>query len=141
MTAPPRRRPAARPESSAPPSPESWRSRSMQRWSWLFPMPGTRAACGELGRYQALSVQAAVGGLAGQDGAAVASAQADQARNAVDTCLAATTTRWRPVYALGAALLVLLGSWWLGRARARSHPGVAPAPGGVQPGGDGPRRR
>ncbi|MFE2411631.1 hypothetical protein ACFXDE_25100 [Kitasatospora sp. NPDC059408] len=91
---------------------------AMQRWRWLFPMPGTRAGCAELGRYQALTARQAVGGLAVQDGAAVAHAQADQARHVVDACLAATTTLWLPVYALGAAALVVLVSWRLGRRRA-----------------------
>ncbi|MFF3072075.1 hypothetical protein [Kitasatospora sp. NPDC057936] len=91
---------------------------AMQRWRWLFPMPGTRAGCAELGRYQALTARQAVGGLAVQDGAAVAHAQADQARHAVDACLAATTTLWLPVYALGTAALVVLVSWRLGRRRA-----------------------
>ncbi|MFJ4593742.1 hypothetical protein [Kitasatospora sp. NPDC088861] len=34
--------------------------------------------------------------------------------------LAVTTTRWLPVYALGAALLVGAGSWAWARFRARS---------------------
>ncbi|MFJ2864233.1 hypothetical protein [Kitasatospora sp. NPDC087314] len=77
---------------------------AMQRWAWLFPMPGTRRACAHLGAYAALSAQATLGDLAGQDGTALAYAQSDQSRHAVNTCLASTTTLWLPVYALAAAL-------------------------------------
>ncbi|WP_326770575.1 hypothetical protein OG978_43240 (plasmid) [Streptomyces sp. NBC_01591] len=64
----------------------------LQRQAWLFPMPGTRGDCELLGRYQALQAEAALGNLAGSDGAALAFAQEDQAREAVADCLAATTT-------------------------------------------------
>lgn len=82
---------------------------AMQRWAWFFPMPGTRAQCARLGDYAALQAQAALGGLAGQDSAALESARSDQSRHAVNDCLAATTTLWLPVYALAAALLAALG--------------------------------
>ncbi|MFF7454724.1 hypothetical protein [Kitasatospora sp. NPDC008115] len=90
---------------------------ALQRWDWLFPMPGTREGCVQAGRYESLHAQAALGGLAGQDAAAVAYAQEQQSRVAVDDCLSATTTRWLPVYALGTALVVSGGAWVRGRAR------------------------
>ncbi|AUY53843.1 hypothetical protein [Streptomyces sp. CB01881] len=92
---------------------------ALQRWDWLFPMPETRHECVESGRYQSLQTQAALGSLAGQAGDALAHAQQEQSRQAVDDCLASTTTRWLPAYALGTALLVGATSWSLGRARAR----------------------
>ncbi|MGW4893204.1 hypothetical protein ACWEQL_13210 [Kitasatospora sp. NPDC004240] len=92
---------------------------ALQRWDWLFPMPGTRQACAVSGRYESLSTRAALGELAAQDGDALAFTQARQSRQAVDDCLAATTTRWLPVYALGAALLVGAGAWSWDRARSR----------------------
>ncbi|MFF1907727.1 hypothetical protein [Kitasatospora sp. NPDC058218] len=92
---------------------------ALQRWDWLFPAPGARHACVESGRYQSLQTQAALGALAGHDGDPLASAQREQSRQAVDDCLAATTTRWLPVYALGAALLVGAGAWSWERARTR----------------------
>ncbi|MFE5588492.1 hypothetical protein, partial [Kitasatospora sp. NPDC056531] len=55
---------------------------AMQRWAWLFPMPGTRSACAHLGDYAALRAQAALGDLAGRGGAALAYAQSDQSRHA-----------------------------------------------------------
>ncbi|MER6563822.1 hypothetical protein ABT300_40115 [Streptomyces sp. NPDC001027] len=91
---------------------------AMQRWAWFFPMPGTRAECAHLGSYAALQAQAALGDLGhlgGHDGAALAYAQDDQSRRAVDDCLAFTTTLWLPVYALAAALLAALGSWLVSR--------------------------
>ncbi|MFI9366284.1 hypothetical protein ACIG5E_35310 [Kitasatospora sp. NPDC053057] len=84
---------------------------AIQRWAWLFPMPGTRSQCAHLGSYTALQTQAALGDLAGQSGAALAYAQSDRSRHAVDACLASTTTQWLPVYAFGAALLTVLGVW------------------------------
>ncbi|WP_330461056.1 hypothetical protein OIB37_31805 [Streptomyces sp. NBC_00820] len=92
---------------------------AMQRWDWLFPMPGTRHGCVESGRYESLRTQAALGDLPGRDGDAVAYTQQEQSREAVADCLAATTTRWLPAYALGTALLVGAGSWSWERARAR----------------------
>ncbi|MET8542417.1 hypothetical protein ABZW03_17450 [Kitasatospora sp. NPDC004799] len=65
---------------------------AMQRWSWLFPMPGTRRECPRLGDYARLQAQAALGDLAARDGAALAAAQGEQARHAVAGCLSATTT-------------------------------------------------
>ncbi|MFJ6655846.1 hypothetical protein ACIQNG_05695 [Streptomyces sp. NPDC091377] len=82
---------------------------AIQRWAWFFPMPGTRTACAHLGRYAALQTEAALGGLAGRDGAALTYAQDDRSVHAVDDCLAATTTLWLPVYALAAAVLTALG--------------------------------
>ncbi|MFE4668179.1 hypothetical protein ACFRI7_29740 [Streptomyces sp. NPDC056716] len=91
---------------------------AMQRWAWFFPMPGTRAQCARLGDYAALQAQATLGGLAGQDSAALESARSDQSEHAVNDCLAATTTLWLPVYALAAALLAALGVWLARRVGA-----------------------
>ncbi|MER7706937.1 hypothetical protein ABTX81_29065 [Kitasatospora sp. NPDC097605] len=93
---------------------------ALQRWDWLFPMPGTREGCVQAGRYESLHTKAALGDLAGQDAAALAYAQDRQSRVAVDDCLSATTTRWLPVYALGTALVVSGGAWVWGRARRSS---------------------
>ncbi|MFJ5530202.1 hypothetical protein [Streptomyces sp. NPDC093261] len=90
----------------------------MQRWAWLFPMPGTRGQCRELGRYERLRVEAALANLAGRDPVALARAQQGQSHTVVADCLAATTTRWLPVYGAGAAGLVALAAWSFGRARA-----------------------
>ncbi|MFJ2577187.1 hypothetical protein [Kitasatospora aureofaciens] len=92
---------------------------ALQRWDWLFPMPGARRGCVESGRYGSLRTQATLGELAGRDADALAYMQREQSRQAVNDCLAATTTRWLPVYALGAALLVGAGLWSWARARAR----------------------
>ncbi|MBT2458446.1 hypothetical protein J7E98_27870 [Streptomyces sp. ISL-86] len=94
----------------------------LQRRAWLFPMPGTRSECELLGRYEALQVEAALGNLAGSDGAALALAQEVQARKAVAECLAATTTLWLPLYGVGAAVLVGTVAWLRDRARAQSGP-------------------
>jgi hypothetical protein len=91
---------------------------AMQRWAWLFPMPGTRGACAHLGDYAALRAQAALGDLAGRGGAALVYAQGEQSRQAVDSCLSSTTTLWLPVYGFAAALLAALGAWLVGRAGA-----------------------
>ncbi|MFB6887755.1 hypothetical protein ACFCX4_00360 [Kitasatospora sp. NPDC056327] len=88
---------------------------ALQRWDWLFPMPGTRAGCVQSGRYESLRTQAALGDLAGSDPVALAHVQEQQSRVAVDDCLAATTTRWLPAYALGTALLVGGALWLRGR--------------------------
>ncbi|MFB7244189.1 hypothetical protein CW362_08775 [Streptomyces populi] len=88
---------------------------AMQRWEWLFPMPGTRAKCAHLGSYAALHAQAVLNDLAGQDGAALAYARSDRSEHAVNDCLASTTTLWLPVYALAAALLAALGAWLVSR--------------------------
>ncbi|WP_354644568.1 hypothetical protein [Kitasatospora camelliae] len=99
---------------------------ALQRWDWLFPMSGTRLSCVESGRYGSLRAQAGLGELTGGDAAALAYAQQVQRDQAVDECLAATTTRWLPVYALGAAVLVGAGAWSWGRSRARrTLPGPA----------------
>ncbi|MFB7469506.1 hypothetical protein [Kitasatospora sp. NPDC056184] len=90
---------------------------AMQRWDWLFPMEGSRTGCVLAGRYEGLHAQAALGNLAGQDAEALAFAQEQQSRVAVNDCLAATTTRWLPAYALGVALVVSGGAWAWGRAR------------------------
>ncbi|TQK42623.1 hypothetical protein FBY35_4051 [Streptomyces sp. SLBN-118] len=94
----------------------------LQRRAWLFPMPGTRSECGLMGRYQALQAKAALGNLAGSDGAALAFVQDVQARKAVAECLAATTTLWLPMYGVGAAVLVGAAAWFRDRARARRAP-------------------
>ncbi|MFJ7912796.1 hypothetical protein [Kitasatospora sp. NPDC096204] len=95
---------------------------AMQRWPWLFPMPGTRGDCPHLGDYARLQAQAALGDLAARDDAALAAAQEQQAGHAVADCLAATTTLWLPVYALGAALLAAAAVLLLDRARTRRQP-------------------
>ncbi|WP_405533348.1 hypothetical protein OG592_39760 [Streptomyces avidinii] len=92
----------------------------LQRWSWLFPMPGTRARCPALGRYESLRTEAALANLAGRDATALARAQEVQSHIAVADCLSATTTLWLPVYAAGAALLVGLGAYFVDRMRARN---------------------
>jgi hypothetical protein len=92
---------------------------AMQRWAWFFPMPGTRTECAHLGSYAALQVQAALSDLGSHDSAALAYAQSDNSQHAVSDCLASTTTRWLPVYALAAALLAALGAWLVGRTGAR----------------------
>ncbi|GGZ55090.1 hypothetical protein GCM10010387_56500 [Streptomyces inusitatus] len=92
---------------------------AMQRWAWLFPMPGTRQECPELGAYEAIRTEAALANLAGRDSAALARARETHSREAVADCLSATTTLWLPVYGAGAALLVGLGAWSLDRARTR----------------------
>ncbi|MGE7438750.1 MULTISPECIES: hypothetical protein [Kitasatospora] len=92
---------------------------ALQRWKWLFPMPGTRSGCVELGRYEDMREQVALGNPPGGDGADMAYARNFQSRQAVNDCLAFTTTRWLPAYALGTAVLVGVGSWSLGRSRAR----------------------
>ncbi|TKA10823.1 hypothetical protein FCI23_14430 [Actinacidiphila oryziradicis] len=97
----------------------------LQRWAWLFPMPGTRSECRGLGRYEGLRVEASLGNLAGRDGAALAQAQDIQRHTVVADCLATTTTLWLPVFGAGAAVLVGLGAWSLDRARVRREPAVA----------------
>lgn len=103
----------------------------LQRWAWLFPMPGTRSGCLEMGRYEALLTEAALADLAGRDGAALAYAQANQSGKAVADCLAATTTLWLPLYGAGAAVLVGAVAWFRDRARARRDPRSAPVPTGA----------
>ncbi|MEU2390982.1 hypothetical protein [Streptomyces sp. NPDC007369] len=95
----------------------------LQRRAWLFPMPGTRSRCALAGRYAALQAQAALGDLAGSDGAALAFARRDQSGQAVADCLAATTTLWLPLYAIGVALLVGAVAWTRDRARAAGGAG------------------
>ncbi|WP_405014970.1 hypothetical protein [Kitasatospora sp. NBC_01539] len=92
---------------------------ALQRWRWLFPMPGTRQECGRAGRYESLHTQAALGSLSGQDAEALAYARHEAGHQAVADCLAATTTLWLPAYALGAALLTAAASWFRARTRAR----------------------
>jgi hypothetical protein len=98
---------------------------ALQRWAWLFPMPGTRARCPELGRYEDIRAEAALANLVGRDSAALAHAQEVQSHDAVADCLSATTTLWLPVYGAGAAVLVGLGAWSLDRARVRKEAAVA----------------
>ncbi|MFG2115212.1 hypothetical protein ACGFRB_21730 [Streptomyces sp. NPDC048718] len=100
----------------------------MQRWAWLFPMPGTRDRCEAVGAYARLEAEAALGSLAHGAGGALAYAQETQAHAAVADCLSATTTLWLPVYAAGAALLVGLTLWALGWARSRSRGAANPRP-------------
>ncbi|MGW7439399.1 hypothetical protein [Streptomyces sp. NPDC054849] len=114
----------------------------MQRWAWLFPMPGTRSGCDGLGRYEVIRTRAAVAGLADGDGAAAAYAQEAQRRKAVAECLAATTTLWLPLYGAGAAVLVGAGVWAGDRSRSRkgSQPDSRPdssSPGPVDAGARG----
>ncbi|MFI5874684.1 hypothetical protein ACIBAH_19950 [Streptomyces sp. NPDC051445] len=93
---------------------------ALQRSARLFPMPGTRDDCGELGRYESLRTEAALpADLSGRDRRALAYAQDSQRHEAAADCLASTTTRWLPLYGLGAAVLVGAGSWSFGRARSR----------------------
>ncbi|MFJ8012611.1 hypothetical protein [Streptomyces sp. NPDC096339] len=94
----------------------------LQRRAWLFPMPGTRAQCALLGRYQAVQTEAALGNLAGSDPAALAFTQQTHAREAVADCLAATTTLWLPLYGVGVAALVGTAAWFHDRSRARTQP-------------------
>ncbi|BDM73034.1 hypothetical protein HEK616_65210 [Streptomyces nigrescens] len=101
---------------------------ALQRWAWLFPMPGTRAACPAVGRYEGIRVEAALAHLAGRDGVALAHAQAAQSHVAVADCLSATTTVWLPVYGAGAAVLTGLCAWSLDRARTRRAAVTTPAP-------------
>ncbi|MFG2196007.1 hypothetical protein [Streptomyces sp. NPDC048639] len=97
----------------------------LQRWAWLFPMPGTRGRCGALGAYESLRTEAALANLAGRDGAALARTQDVQSHEAVADCLSATTTLWLPLYAAGAAVVVGLGTWLIDRVRARNEAAVA----------------
>ncbi|MEU5547314.1 hypothetical protein AB0G85_33940 [Streptomyces sioyaensis] len=95
----------------------------MQRWKWLFPMPGTRKGCVGVGAYEGSRV--ALANPTGDEAAALAYAHI-QRHNAVADCLAATTTRWLPVYGAGAAVLVCLGAWLIGRARAKRKAAAHP---------------
>ncbi|WP_438311948.1 hypothetical protein ACSHWO_13060 [Streptomyces sp. HUAS TT3] len=104
----------------------------LQRRAWLFPMPETRSSCALAGRYAALQAEAALGGLAGGDAAALAFARADQSRRAVADCLAATTTLWLPVYAVAVAVLVGVVAWARDRARAAGAAGAASGARGVR---------
>ncbi|MFG2999070.1 hypothetical protein [Streptomyces sp. NPDC048340] len=94
----------------------------LQRWAWMFPMPGTRSGCDGLGRYEVIRTTAAVADLAGRDAAALAYAQEAQRLRAVADCLAATTTLWLPLYGAGAAVLVGAGTWARDRSRTRKGP-------------------
>ncbi|MEU5687349.1 hypothetical protein [Streptomyces venezuelae] len=90
----------------------------LQRWAWLFPMPGTRDRCGALGTYERIRAEADLAGLADRAGAALADAQTVRSHEAVADCLSATTTLWLPVYAAGAAVLVALAAWLTDRSRS-----------------------
>ncbi|MFS8199396.1 hypothetical protein ACLVWQ_11985 [Streptomyces sp. CWNU-52B] len=94
---------------------------ALQRWAWLFPMPGTRDGCPEVGRYEGIRAEAALGRLAGLDGAALTHAQEATVHAAVADCLSATTTLWLPAYGAGVAVLVGLGAWGLARSRAHDR--------------------
>jgi hypothetical protein len=89
---------------------------AMQRWAWLFPMPGTRRMCGRVGSYASAHVAAS-----GPDGRAVEYVRAIQRHTAATDCLAATTTRWLPVYGLAAALLTFLVAALVSRRRAKKR--------------------
>lgn len=90
----------------------------LQGRAWLFPMSCTRRGCSEMGEYEALRAGAALADLADRDGTALAFAQKAHSHDAVAVCLAATTTQWLPLYAIGAAVLVGVGAWCRDRARA-----------------------
>ncbi|MES9511320.1 hypothetical protein ABWJ92_33800 [Streptomyces sp. NPDC000609] len=98
---------------------------ALQRWAWLFPMPGTRAGCPELGRYEGIKAEAALSTLASRDSVALAHAQEAQSHAAVADCLSATTTLWLPVYGVGAAVLMGVGAWFIDRARVRREAATA----------------
>ncbi|MEW1546156.1 hypothetical protein [Streptomyces tsukubensis] len=98
---------------------------ALQRWSWLFPMPGTRAICPKLGVYASEQTAAALSATPGHSPTALAAAQRAQAHDAVADCLSSTTTRWLPAYAAAVAVLVALAAWSFDRARARREPPVA----------------
>ncbi|MFE1174317.1 hypothetical protein [Streptomyces sp. NPDC058773] len=91
----------------------------LQRWAWLFPMPGTRRECPELGRYEGIRAEAELARLSGRDRVALAHAQRARRHEAVADCLSATTTQWLPLYGAGAAVLVAAGAWTRDRSRAR----------------------
>lgn len=101
---------------------------ALQRWSWLFPMPGSRRGCPELGRYESIRTQAALGNLAGRDTAALAYTRLVQSHTAVADCLASTTTRWLPLYGAGAAVLAGLAVWLRDRARVRRQAATVGGP-------------
>ncbi|MBP8532531.1 hypothetical protein [Streptomyces sp. MK37H] len=82
-------------------------------------MPGTRGHCRALGTYESLRTEASLANLAGRDSAALAYARAGHRHEPVAHCLASTTTRWLPLYGLGAAVLAGLGAWSFDRVRAR----------------------
>lgn len=93
----------------------------LQRWSWLFPMPGTRDSCPALGAYESTRTEAALADLADRDAAALARARDVHGHTAVADCLSATTTLWLPVYAAGVAVVVALTAWAVDRVRARKR--------------------
>ncbi|MFJ3925192.1 hypothetical protein [Streptomyces sp. NPDC090022] len=98
----------------------------LQRWAWLFPMPGIWAGCPAPGRYESLRAEAALGDVAGHDPAAPARAQEARSQEAIADCLSATTTLWLPLYAAGAAVAVAVIAWSVDRARATNGaPGVS----------------
>ncbi|GAA5025602.1 hypothetical protein [Streptomyces siamensis] len=100
----------------------------MQRWAWVFPMPGTRIDCTWLGRYEAVRSRATLAGLTGLDRTAAAYAAESKSRDAIAGCLSATTTLWLPLYGAGAAVLVGVGAWFRDRARARKESRPEPSP-------------
>ncbi|MFF3552400.1 hypothetical protein ACWD4V_18675 [Streptomyces tsukubensis] len=95
---------------------------ALQRWSWLFPMPGTRAVCPKLGVYASEQTAAALSATPGYSPTALAAAQRAQSHEAVADCLSSTTTRWLPAYAAAVAVLVGIAAWSFDRARARRSP-------------------
>ncbi|AZK94904.1 MULTISPECIES: hypothetical protein [Streptomyces] len=98
---------------------------ALQRWSWLFPMPGTRGSCPKLGVYASEQAAAALSATPGFSPTALAAAQRAQSHEAVADCLSSTTTRWLPAYAAAVAVLVGIAAWSFDRARARREPPVA----------------
>ncbi|MER7816360.1 hypothetical protein [Streptomyces sp. NPDC096153] len=108
---------------------------TLQRWTWLFPTPGTRAGCAGVGRYEAVRTRAAPADMAGRDGAALAFTQQAQGRKAVADCPADTTTLWLPLYGAGAAVPVGACAW--SRDRARAWNGSRPASSADGPAGAG----
>ncbi|MFF3909475.1 hypothetical protein ACFYZJ_26620 [Streptomyces sp. NPDC001848] len=97
----------------------------LQRTAWLFPMPGTRRVCPEVGKYEGIQAEAALANLVGRDRAALAHAQEVKIHDAVADCLSSTTTLWLPAYGFGAAVLVGLGAWCFDRARVRKEMAVS----------------
>ncbi|MEU3597474.1 hypothetical protein ABZ714_01870 [Streptomyces sp. NPDC006798] len=95
---------------------------AIQRWPWLFPMPATRADCPSLGTYAALRTSAALPTTPAPPPDALSFAARKASHEAVADCLAFTTTRWLPVYAIAVALLVAASVHLRNRPR-RGGPG------------------
>ncbi|MGV9312751.1 hypothetical protein ACWDR0_11215 [Streptomyces sp. NPDC003691] len=91
---------------------------ALQRWSWLFPMPGTRADCPAQAAYAAARTRAEVSALPDAPLPSLSAAERAASHEALADCLSSTTTRWLPAYAAAVAVLVGIAAWWLDRARA-----------------------